>query len=350
MAQTKKAKLVPPDQQPSGQLRPIGPSFHISLRRYAGRHMPNTTDLQELALRYHKALPARIRAHLNKRGVSDLLIDFHLLGWNGNRITIPVSNSAGEIVFFKLAKDPEDQVPGPKMMATRGAHAELYGWEHLLKKPTQVVICEGEFDRLVLEGQGFAAVTSTGGAGVFRREWASYFQPIPDVYVCYDRDQAGVSGAENVSRLIPHARIVELPEDVGESGDVTDLFVRLGKRREEFLKLMEQALPLPPVPPPSPAALRNTPFDTPLRRRIEEIKERVGIEQVVGSRVKLEDRGNYLVGLCPFHEDKNPSLAVYPRRGFFTCFACGKRGDVITFIRDFEQLGFLEALDRLDNS
>ena len=100
------------------------------------------------------------------------MIDFHLLGWNGSRITIPIFNRQGELAFFKLARDPEDRIPGPKMMTTRGAYAELYGWGEVLKKPSQIVICEGEFDRLVLEAKGFTAVTSTGGAGVFRAEWA----------------------------------------------------------------------------------------------------------------------------------------------------------------------------------
>jgi hypothetical protein len=51
-----------------------------------------TRDLLQLDTNYHKALPGRIRRYLNERGISDLLIDFHLLGWNGQRITIPIFN------------------------------------------------------------------------------------------------------------------------------------------------------------------------------------------------------------------------------------------------------------------
>src|SRR5437899_9183879 len=132
--------------------------------------MKTQHDLAALAANYHKALPGRIRQYLNNRGVTDILIDFHLIGWNGNRITIPIFNREGELAFFKLAKDPEDKTLGPKMMTTPGAYAELYGWDLVLKKPQQIIICEGEFDRLVLEAKGFCAVTSTGGAGVFRRQ------------------------------------------------------------------------------------------------------------------------------------------------------------------------------------
>src|SRR5207249_9112696 len=124
--------------------------------------------------------------------------------------------------FFKLAKDPDDQSESPKMLASPGSRAALYGWEHLRAVPEQLIICEGEFDRLVLEGQDLPAVTSTGGAGVFRREWAKELATIPEVFVCFDRDDAGRAGALRVARMIPGAKIVNLPEEVGEGGDVTD--------------------------------------------------------------------------------------------------------------------------------
>jgi hypothetical protein len=135
------------------------------------------TDGLALPKEYHHNLPERVRDYLRReRGIADSVTDLHLLGWNGNRITIPVFDRAGALAFFKLAKDPEDQSHSPKMLATPGAHAELYGWERVLANPEWIIICEGEFDRLVLESQGFAAVTSTGGALTFRPEWAEALQ------------------------------------------------------------------------------------------------------------------------------------------------------------------------------
>ena len=122
----------------------------------------------ELAQEYHRVLPQRIRDYLREvRGISDAVIDRYFLGWNGSRITIPIFDRQGESAFFKLAKDPEDKSHSPKMLAISGAHAALYGWERVLACPEQIIICEGEFDRLVLESHGFAAVTSTGGAVTF---------------------------------------------------------------------------------------------------------------------------------------------------------------------------------------
>src|SRR5947209_5873254 len=217
--------------------------------------MNTQADLAALAANYHRALPGRIRQYLNNRGITDLLIDYHAIGWNGNRITIPVYNREGEIAFFKLAKDPEDQT-GPKMMASPGGYAELYEWGAVLPEPGRIIICEGEFDRIVLEANGFIAVTSTAGSGVFKKEWARAFANIPEVYICYDRDEAGAKGSERVASLIPHARIVELPEEVGDGGDVTDFFVRLGKPAKISISCSMPHFRQHPSPQPS----RRNPF------------------------------------------------------------------------------------------
>jgi DNA primase len=271
------------------------------------------------------------------------------LGWNGQRITIPIPNRDGHIAFFKLAKDPEDKTDSPKMLTTRGARAELFGWDTVLAKPQQIILCEGEFDRLVLEEHGFLAATSTGGAGVFRREWAEYFTPIPEVYVCFDNDEAGRRGAERVGRLITHARIVELPEEVGPGGDVTDFFVRLGRSRTDFEKLMESARPALPEPPLPPASLPVRVSANASRERVDRIKRETSITGIVQRYVKLSQSGGRLMGLCPFHSDRNPSFVVFPATSTFHCFGCSRHGDVITFVREMEHLSFREALDLLDH-
>jgi DNA primase len=307
-------------------------------------------DLLDLAANYHKAMPQRIRRYLNNRGIPDVVIDFHLLGWSGWRITIPIFNQEGEVTFFKLAKDPEDRLPGPKMMASYGSSLELYGWEQVKRKPSQIIICEGEFDRLVLQSNGFYAVTSTGGAGAFRPEWAKEFEVISEVYICFDRDEAGRNGAIRVGRMISRSRLIELPEEVGEGGDVTDFFVRLGKTKEDFFKLMEQAQPAPPqvqaaVPENLPRIINQ---DSPLGQKVREMKTQVAIERVIGQYIKLQSSGDKFVGLCPFHDDHDPSFTVYPATGTFHCYGCNKHGDVITFLREIANLSFSQALDVLD--
>ena len=312
--------------------------------------MTESRNLLDTATTYHRNLPDRIRQYLNGRGISDEQIDVHLLGWNGRRITIPIFNYAGTCAFFKLAKDPEDKSGSPKMLATPGAYAELYGWEQIRRQPQNIIVCEGEFDRLVLERKGFAAVTSTGGAGTFRFAWAVEFATIPHVYLCFDRDEAGRNGALRVGRMIPHARLVELPLEVGDSGDVTDFFVRLRKSRKEFLQLLKEAQPVPPEQSsPLGSASRSRPPDPALQQRITQIKADLPIAAVIGRYLKLLPSGQTFTGLCPFHADRRPSLTVYPVTGTFYCFGCLKHGDVINFLQEIERLSFNQTLDALDH-
>ena len=311
--------------------------------------MTTEPGLRDIALHYHRQLADRIRRYLNVRGISDELIHRHLLGWTGGRITIPIPNRDREIAFFKLARDPEDSSDAPKMYATPGSSIELYGWETVLSKPDRLIICEGEFDRLVLEAQGFAAVTSTGGAGSFRAEWAEHFLPIPKVFVCFDRDEAGRRGAERVAEFIPHSKIVDLPEEVGEGGDVTDYFVRLGRTPEGFLRLLEAARPAPAVPP-GPKALPVSMSSPDLAARIERVKDVIPVEDFIAQYVDLRPSGRNLVGRCPFHEDRTPSLIVFPETHTFHCFGCRAGGDVINFLRLKMNLSFSEALDSLEQA
>ncbi len=305
----------------------------------------------DLARKFHANLPDRIRQYLNARAIPDELIEKHLLGWNGWRITIPIFNREGEIAFFKQSKDPEDKSDSPKMIAWPRAAAELYGWEHGKNKTSQVIICEGEFDRLLLESNGFQAVTSTSGAKTFRQGWADELKSVAEIYICFDNDEAGRIGALRIGRMIPHAKIVEPPAEVGEGGDVTDFFVRLGMTRDDFLKLMAEAKPAPAAP--EPEAPRNSPrrrnSDSTLTQRVDRIKSANPIEQVIGQYLQLKPSGTSLVALCPFHEERNPSFTVYPATGTFHCYGCGKHGDVITFIREMEHLSFRQALDAPDN-
>ena len=313
--------------------------------------MKEDGTLHDLAVTYHNELPDRIRMYLRDvRGISDAIIDLHLLGWNGWRITIPIFDRGGDLAFFKLAKDPEDHSDSPKMLATPGSHAELYGWEEVLKRPSEIVICEGEFDRLVLDANGFPAATSTGGAGTFQMEWATVLTPISNVYICFDRDEAGRRGAIRVGQMIPHAKLVELPEEVGEGGDVTEFFMRLKRTRDDFRALLRDAKSVPPPAAHMTAPYRPMPYDRvpDLTDRIEHIKADCPIADVIGRYLPLRHSGDYLMGRCPFHEDQNPSFAVYPVTRTFYCFGCGKHGDVITFVKEIEHLSFFDVLDRLD--
>lgn len=77
---------------------------------------------------------------------------------------------------------------------------------------------------------------------------------------------------------------------------------------------------------------------------LDDMKERITIESVVGQKVQLTRKGNRYWGLCPFHAEKTPSFTVNPGRNSFKCFGCGQGGDAITFVRETEGLEFFEAV------
>jgi DNA primase len=80
---------------------------------------------------------------------------------------------------------------------------------------------------------------------------------------------------------------------------------------------------------------------------LRDLKLRVNIVDVVGRVATLRKAGARFKGLCPFHNEKSPSFHVDPDKGFYKCFGCGKAGDIITFVRETEQLNFTEAMETL---
>lgn len=80
---------------------------------------------------------------------------------------------------------------------------------------------------------------------------------------------------------------------------------------------------------------------------IQEVVLRNDIEEVIGQYVQLRRRGRTLSGLCPFHNEKTPSFVVYPDTQSFYCFGCGAAGDVINFVRKYNNLGYVESVKQL---
>ncbi len=80
------------------------------------------------------------------------------------------------------------------------------------------------------------------------------------------------------------------------------------------------------------------------RTTVELIKERIPIDELIASYVKLEKAGKSLKARCPFHNEKSASFFVSPERGGYYCFGCNAKGDIFTFVEQFEGLDFKGAL------
>lgn len=80
---------------------------------------------------------------------------------------------------------------------------------------------------------------------------------------------------------------------------------------------------------------------------VEEVRERNDIVDIISGYVKLQKKGSSYFGLCPFHNEKSPSFSVSSSKQIYYCFGCGVGGNVITFLMEYENYSFTEALQTL---
>ena len=80
---------------------------------------------------------------------------------------------------------------------------------------------------------------------------------------------------------------------------------------------------------------------------VEEVSMKNDIVDVISGYVKLQKKGSNYFGLCPFHNEKSPSFSVSPSKQMYYCFGCGAGGNVITFVMEYENYSFMEALQML---
>ena len=85
------------------------------------------------------------------------------------------------------------------------------------------------------------------------------------------------------------------------------------------------------------------------KKTIDEINFAAKIEEVVGDFVPLKRQGQGYVGICPFHDDRNPSMHVNPRLGIYKCFVCDAKGGAVTFLMEHAKMSYPEALEYLAN-
>lgn len=334
-------------------------------------------------------LTPTIKKYLLDRGLSESVIKESDLDWNGSQIIIPIKNLLGHKVFCKFRKDPANTDKAyPKYVYDRGAYVELYN-AHKIKNSNTIYIVEGELDALRLESAGFPAVSSTGGAGTFREEWARYFVD-KEVIICYDNDDAGIKGALNVQKFIPHAKIKWLPEFKGK--DVTDylnmhsIYAFLSLDNENYLipndydqeltsknqiaKLIKEYKQLAnyylQVQRDLKLKKKSWRFTeiiiNMIMKRISDLENKLKYFDV-RSDVQFSDDVtkaksvpviNYLsinnngMVVCPFHDDSNPSMKYYPKNNDLYCWGgCGRK-DVIDIVKDKFKVDFKGAIKILN--
>lgn len=191
------------------------------------------------------ALSENSRKYLNGRGISDQIIDdFKIIEkvHKGSKyIALPVEDSSGTVIGSKLRECPE--FGNKKLWDQKGGSAQLFGFHYAKNHPhlgRTIVITEGELDALAVISQGYAAVSSTGGANTWNDGWSELIKNNYDtVYVALDNDEAGKKGTKKVVESLwknkaQNIYIVNLPterglKDIGE-------FIQSGETVSEIVK------------------------------------------------------------------------------------------------------------------
>lgn len=206
-----------------------------------------------LPVTYHNALMQStgvIRDVLReKRGMTDETLSRFLIGWDGERVTIPIYDEFSDLVNIRRYKwnsyeDSAKMINYEDQIGNAYGEDRVYGIEHLTDESCEALIwCEGEWDRLVCEQVGFPACTTTAGAGNFRAEWLKLISRKKRLYICYDNDDAGKRATEymveNLRGTSVKIFIVKWPQTFKEKGDITDVFVDYKMSKKEFLELFE---------------------------------------------------------------------------------------------------------------
>ena len=81
--------------------------------------------------------------------------------------------------------------------------------------------------------------------------------------------------------------------------------------------------------------------------KINEIRNSADIVNIIADYIPLKSEGKNYFGVCPFHDDHSPSMSVSPERQLFKCFVCNKGGNVFTFVKDYENISYIEAVKKV---
>jgi hypothetical protein len=191
------------------------------------------------AVKNHRNLPPDFWFDLESQGIPATIIHSRLIGWDGEHVTIPIFSRDRKVAGFeyatfdengRLVARPEER-PGPY----------LYGEPVLNLNPQEVVLTEGVAESLILSGHGFNALSATGDGLSFRQEWAPALRKIPNVFLCFKRRSESIQAALGIRELVPQARIVTLPSEVGQRGGLFEFFAELEASAEDFRQLLKRA-------------------------------------------------------------------------------------------------------------
>ena len=179
---------------------------------------PKLTLSMSAVQEWHDTMPADRRWYWTQRGLTHDTIGRFLLGWDGKRYTIPAIYRGIPFGVKRRQSDVDDGIPA-KYISLTGSRVGIFNADALWTAH-DVVICEGEIDAMLLCQVGYNAVSSTGGAGTWKPEWAKLFAAVRSIVILYDNDAAGRDGALKVRATLARARIATYPDGIKDAGEL----------------------------------------------------------------------------------------------------------------------------------
>lgn len=209
---------------------------------------PSVILSYQMELMKHESLLSWLKT---KKGLTDSTIAKYQIGWNGKAIVFPIRNVSGKYTNVKFRSDPTVPNSSKNLWSIRGSHAALFNSE-VLVEGKRIIICEGEWDAMLLTQMGYCAVTGTAGTQGWRERFCLSFNPDQEIFLCYDNEanEAGIKGMIRTQEMFNkygiHTNIVKLPRvylaGTGDKTDVSDYFLRDGHAKEEFDKLLNDSI------------------------------------------------------------------------------------------------------------
>lgn len=203
---------------------------------------------------YHQklmALTGPLRDMLrDRRGLTNETLELFQLGWDGERVTIPIYDEYNNLVNIRRYKwnSNEDQYKVLNYtddVGNKYGEVRIFGIDRVIDSSVDYIVwSEGELDRIITEQQGFPCACATSGAGTWKPEWTKLFRNKKRVYLAQDNDEAGRNATrklcEKLYRVV-EVYIINWPENFPAKGDLTDFFTKCGQTAEDFQKLLDKA-------------------------------------------------------------------------------------------------------------
>jgi 5S rRNA maturation endonuclease (ribonuclease M5) len=168
-------------------------------------------------------LESQLKSFSEERGIPINILKRHKIGWDGYAYTLPIYQENGFLIGFRR------KIPGGDTISKKGSQAGLFNVECLKAASYGVIIyiCEGEWDAMALEAQGYEYVVGVPGAFTFMKEWLHLFKD-RHVVILYDADQTGQSRSKVVAKMLTgfalSVKNVDLSKILSRGKDVRDFF------------------------------------------------------------------------------------------------------------------------------